>query len=146
MQITSKRRPSSSPLCFCSRRVIMIIVIIITTIASVDFGEREICVESALPRAREGPLSRIYIWSTAFHYACTSVARTVTHFGNQEPAALFIGRANSSFSFQVNGKDVANKEQTENLFAETKNAVTILVSRCLYQVCSHFTYYCRASK
>lgn len=35
---------------------------------------------------------------------------------------------------QVNGKDVANKEQTENLFAETKNAVTILVSRCLYQV------------
>ncbi|XP_066586090.1 E3 ubiquitin-protein ligase PDZRN3 isoform X2 [Prorops nasuta] len=33
---------------------------------------------------------------------------------------------------QVNGKDVANKEQTENLFAETKNAVTILVSRCLY--------------
>ncbi|XP_018359024.1 PREDICTED: PDZ domain-containing protein 4 [Trachymyrmex cornetzi] len=34
---------------------------------------------------------------------------------------------------QVNGKDVANKEQTENLFAETKNAVTILVSRCVYQ-------------
>lgn len=34
----------------------------------------------------------------------------------------------------MNGKDVANKEQTENLFAETKNAVTILVSRCLYQV------------
>lgn len=34
---------------------------------------------------------------------------------------------------RVNGKDVANKEQTENLFAETKNAVTILVSRCLYQ-------------
>ncbi|KAG5316742.1 PDZD4 protein, partial [Acromyrmex insinuator] len=33
----------------------------------------------------------------------------------------------------VNGKDVANKEQTENLFAETKNAVTILVSRCVYQ-------------
>lgn len=29
---------------------------------------------------------------------------------------------------------MANKEQTENLFAETKNAVTILVSRCLYQV------------
>ncbi|XP_012221129.1 E3 ubiquitin-protein ligase PDZRN3-B [Linepithema humile] len=34
---------------------------------------------------------------------------------------------------RVNGKDVANKEQTENLFAETKNAVTILVSRCVYQ-------------
>ncbi|XP_033214476.1 E3 ubiquitin-protein ligase PDZRN3 isoform X2 [Belonocnema kinseyi] len=34
---------------------------------------------------------------------------------------------------QVNGRDVANKEQTENLFAETNNAVTILVSRCLYQ-------------
>nr|XP_033341888.1 PDZ domain-containing protein 4-like [Megalopta genalis] len=34
---------------------------------------------------------------------------------------------------RVNGKDVANKEQTENLFAETKNAVTILVSRCLFQ-------------
>ncbi|XP_015606434.2 PDZ domain-containing protein 4, partial [Cephus cinctus] len=34
---------------------------------------------------------------------------------------------------RVNGKDVANKEQTENLFAETKSAVTILVSRCLYQ-------------
>ncbi|XP_076177179.1 SLo interacting protein 1 isoform X2 [Ptiloglossa arizonensis] len=34
---------------------------------------------------------------------------------------------------RVNGLDVANKEQTENLFAETKNAVTILVSRCLYQ-------------
>ncbi|XP_011495818.1 PREDICTED: E3 ubiquitin-protein ligase PDZRN3 [Ceratosolen solmsi marchali] len=33
---------------------------------------------------------------------------------------------------RVNGKDVANKEQTENLFAETKSAVTILVSRCLY--------------
>ncbi|XP_054000218.1 PDZ domain-containing protein 4 isoform X1 [Hylaeus anthracinus] len=34
---------------------------------------------------------------------------------------------------RVNGRDVANKEQTENLFAETKSAVTILVSRCLYQ-------------
>ncbi|XP_012280813.1 PDZ domain-containing protein 4 [Orussus abietinus] len=34
---------------------------------------------------------------------------------------------------RVNGRDVANKEQTESLFAETKNAVTILVSRCLYQ-------------
>ncbi|XP_043478721.1 E3 ubiquitin-protein ligase PDZRN3 [Leptopilina heterotoma] len=34
---------------------------------------------------------------------------------------------------QVNGKDVINKEQTLNLFAETKNAVTILVSRNLYQ-------------
>lgn len=41
---------------------------------------------------------------------------------------------------QVNGKDVANKEQTENLFAETKSAVTILVSRCLYQVRSFSTY------
>lgn len=39
-----------------------------------------------------------------------------------------------SLSFQVNGRDVANKEQTENLFAETKTAVTILVSRCVYQV------------
>ncbi|KAG5342010.1 PDZD4 protein, partial [Acromyrmex heyeri] len=37
------------------------------------------------------------------------------------------------FLYEVNGKDVANKEQTENLFAETKNAVTILVSRCVYQ-------------
>ncbi|XP_070158430.1 PDZ domain-containing RING finger protein 4 isoform X1 [Polyergus mexicanus] len=34
---------------------------------------------------------------------------------------------------RVNGRDVANKEQTENLFAETKTAVTILVSRCVYQ-------------
>ncbi|CAB0039300.1 unnamed protein product [Trichogramma brassicae] len=32
----------------------------------------------------------------------------------------------------INGKDVASKEQTENLFAETKNSVTILVSRCVY--------------
>ena len=39
---------------------------------------------------------------------------------------------------QVNGKYVANKEQTENLFAETNNSVTILVSRCLYQVFIYF--------
>ncbi|XP_001602481.3 E3 ubiquitin-protein ligase PDZRN3 [Nasonia vitripennis] len=33
---------------------------------------------------------------------------------------------------RVNGKDVASKEQTESLFAETESDVTILVSRCLY--------------
>ncbi|XP_066246931.1 PDZ domain-containing RING finger protein 4 isoform X1 [Euwallacea similis] len=31
---------------------------------------------------------------------------------------------------QVNGKDVANKEETESLFAENRKAVTLLVSRC----------------
>ncbi|XP_050314291.1 E3 ubiquitin-protein ligase PDZRN3 isoform X2 [Anthonomus grandis grandis] len=31
---------------------------------------------------------------------------------------------------QVNGKDVANREETESLFAENKKAVTLLVSRC----------------
>ncbi|KRT85749.1 PDZ domain-containing protein, partial [Oryctes borbonicus] len=31
---------------------------------------------------------------------------------------------------QVNGKDVANKEETECLFAENRKAVTLLVSRC----------------
>ncbi|XP_030756114.1 PDZ domain-containing RING finger protein 4 [Sitophilus oryzae] len=31
---------------------------------------------------------------------------------------------------QVNGKDVANKEETEILFAENRKAVTLLVSRC----------------
>lgn len=35
---------------------------------------------------------------------------------------------------QVNGRDVSNKEETESLFAENKNAVTLLVSRCFYQV------------
>ncbi|CAM6031974.1 unnamed protein product, partial [Sphagnum compactum] len=33
---------------------------------------------------------------------------------------------------QVNGRDVTTKEETESLFAENKNAVTLLVSRCLY--------------
>uniref|UniRef100_A0AAR5PF42 PDZ domain-containing protein n=1 Tax=Dendroctonus ponderosae TaxID=77166 RepID=A0AAR5PF42_DENPD len=31
---------------------------------------------------------------------------------------------------EVNGKDVANKEETESLFAENRKAVTLLVSRC----------------
>lgn len=31
---------------------------------------------------------------------------------------------------QVNGKDVANKEETESLFAENRKDVTLLVSRC----------------
>lgn len=35
---------------------------------------------------------------------------------------------------QVNGRDVTNKEDTETLIAENKNAVTLLVSRCLYNV------------
>lgn len=34
---------------------------------------------------------------------------------------------------QVNGRDVSTKEETELLFAENRNAVTLLVSRCLYQ-------------
>ncbi|XP_063995678.1 E3 ubiquitin-protein ligase PDZRN3 [Diachasmimorpha longicaudata] len=33
---------------------------------------------------------------------------------------------------QVNGKDIESKEQTERVFAQTKNTVVILVSRCLY--------------
>ncbi|KAG4067623.1 hypothetical protein HA402_005395 [Bradysia odoriphaga] len=33
---------------------------------------------------------------------------------------------------QVNGRDVSTKEDTESLFAENKNAVTLLVSRCLF--------------
>lgn len=33
---------------------------------------------------------------------------------------------------QVNGRDVTTKEETESLFAENKNAVTLLVSRCIY--------------
>lgn len=33
---------------------------------------------------------------------------------------------------QVNGRDVTTKEETESLFAENKNAVTLLVSRCMY--------------
>jgi ligand of Numb protein X 3/4 len=32
---------------------------------------------------------------------------------------------------QVNGRDVTNREETELLFAENKNAVTLLVSRCI---------------
>lgn len=35
---------------------------------------------------------------------------------------------------QVNGKDVANKEETECLFAENRKAVTLLVSRCYNKV------------
>ncbi|XP_022914767.2 PDZ domain-containing RING finger protein 4 isoform X1 [Onthophagus taurus] len=31
---------------------------------------------------------------------------------------------------QVNGKDVANREETESLFAENRKAVTLLISRC----------------
>lgn len=37
---------------------------------------------------------------------------------------------------QVNGRDVANKEETESLFAENRKAVTLLVSRCLNKVMS----------
>uniref|UniRef100_A0A336LYS1 CSON008323 protein n=1 Tax=Culicoides sonorensis TaxID=179676 RepID=A0A336LYS1_CULSO len=33
---------------------------------------------------------------------------------------------------QVNGRDVTTKDETESLFAENRNAVTLLVSRCLY--------------
>lgn len=39
---------------------------------------------------------------------------------------------------QVNGKDVANKEETESLFAENRNAVTLLVSRYLTKNDSEF--------
>lgn len=35
---------------------------------------------------------------------------------------------------QVNGKDVSNREETENFLAENKDAVTLLVSRCYYGV------------
>lgn len=35
---------------------------------------------------------------------------------------------------QVNGRDVLNKEDTESLIAENKNAVTLLVSRYLFTV------------
>lgn len=35
---------------------------------------------------------------------------------------------------QVNGRDVSTKDDTESLFAENKNAVTLLVSRCLFSV------------
>lgn len=34
----------------------------------------------------------------------------------------------------MNGRDVANKEETESLFAENRKAVTLLVSRCLNKV------------
>lgn len=37
-------------------------------------------------------------------------------------------------SLKVNGRDVSTKEDTESLFAENKNAVTLLVSRCLFTV------------
>lgn len=36
---------------------------------------------------------------------------------------------------QVNGRDVSTRDDTEQLFAENKNAVTLLVSRCLFTVC-----------
>lgn len=101
-------------------------------------------VDSRVGGFRRVSLSRIYIQNTAFHYACTFRARTVTHFGNQEAACHSL-KGISSLSFQVNGRDVANKEQTENLFAETKTAVTILVSRCVYQVRFNlifFLFYC----
>lgn len=39
---------------------------------------------------------------------------------------------------QVNGKDVANKEETESLFAENRKAVTLLVSRCYNRVSFKF--------
>lgn len=41
--------------------------------------------------------------------------------------------------FKVNGRDVANKEDTESLFAENKKAVTLLVSRCFNKVSAHDT-------
>lgn len=41
---------------------------------------------------------------------------------------------------QVNGKDVANKEETESLFAENKKAVTLLVSRCYNRVRFNFSF------
>ncbi|KAK0168635.1 hypothetical protein PV327_002413 [Microctonus hyperodae] len=34
---------------------------------------------------------------------------------------------------RVNGKDIESKEQTEKVFSQTKNTVTLLVSRCLNQ-------------
>lgn len=42
---------------------------------------------------------------------------------------------------QVNGKDVANKEETESLFAENRKAVTLLVSRCYNRVSPKFSFH-----
>ncbi|XP_037925764.1 slo-interacting protein 1-like isoform X1 [Hermetia illucens] len=33
---------------------------------------------------------------------------------------------------QINGKDILNKDETQSLFAENKNSITLLVSRCVY--------------
>lgn len=41
--------------------------------------------------------------------------------------------------FKVNGRDVANKDDTESLFAENKKAVTLLVSRCFNKVSTSYT-------
>lgn len=41
---------------------------------------------------------------------------------------------------QVNGRDVTTKDETESLFAENRNAVTLLVSRCLYSGVSWMSF------
>lgn len=52
---------------------------------------------------------------------------------NPESVAARDGRLRQGDQIlQVNGRDVTTKEETESLFAENKNAVTLLVSRCIY--------------
>jgi ligand of Numb protein X 3/4 len=51
---------------------------------------------------------------------------------NTESVAGIDGRLRKGDQIlQVNGRDVTNREETELLFAENKNAVTLLVSRCI---------------